>query len=234
MQKARQERYALMAEYCLKHNIPTLFIAHHQGDQAETFLMRLAKGSGLDGLAGMTDLRSYDENVQIARPFLNQPKQALIDYCTQYKIGFANDPSNENTNYLRPRLRHSMKVLEQEGLTHERLSTLTRRLNRARTALEELAYQAYEKAIISKSDNDILLNFEVLQKQQEEIYFRILSYAIADLNPSQQYNVRMDKLENLFEDIWYNFDIFKPRTLGGVVFALKDNNKVLYIKKECS
>jgi tRNA(Ile)-lysidine synthase len=238
MEKARQARYALIADYCKTHNIKTLFVGHHQDDQAETFLIRLAKGSGLDGLAGMEDLRNYDEGLEgglkIARPFLAVRKQEMVKYCEYHKIDIVQDSSNENVNYLRPRLRGSMQILHQEGLTVDRLSSLTRRLSRAKQALEIISQQAYEKALIKKTKQDALLDFEILKQHPEEISFRVLGQVVQNLRSQDlsAYNVRMEKLENLFEDMWYYSDDFKPRTLGGLVFALKNKNKTLYIKQE--
>ena len=232
MEQARNARYNLMAEHCHDHGIQTVFIAHHQDDQAETLLIRLAKGSGLDGLTGMSELRNHDDRLTLARPFLSCPKQVLVDYCTRHDVCFVQDPSNENTHYLRPRLRQSVEVLKEEGLTPERLSSLTRRLNRARQALEEISAKVYKDVLMQESKNDLMLNFETLKQHPEEIAFRIVKKAIEKVQDHNGYGVRMEKLENLFEEIWYNTDNFKPRTLGGLMFAMKDKNKILYMTKE--
>jgi len=232
MEEARDARYALMAEHCKAHNIKTLFVAHHQDDQAETFLIRLAKGSGLDGLAGMDEVRQYDDTVNMVRPFLSCLKQNLIDFCEVNNVDYIDDPSNENTQYLRPRLRKSMEVLNAEGLTSERLETLTRRLGRAREALEEISQSAYDQVLISQNEHDVLLNFTDLKAQPEEIAFRVVQRAVQNVRDKKDYGVRMDRLENLFESLWQDAENFKPRTLGGLIFALKDKNTALYIKKE--
>lgn len=232
MEQARNARYDLMSEYSQAHDIETLFVAHHQDDQAETFLIRLAKGSGLDGLTAMSGVRVCKDDIKIARPFLNLPKQDLIAFCEDNNVKFITDPSNENEKYLRPRLRQSMDILSEEGLSASRLSTLSRRLLRARNALEEISETEYHEAIQEKTEEHIVLNFERMQRQPEEIAFRIVQKAVKTIRNSDDYGVRMDRLENLFYSLWVGAENFKPRTLGGLIFALKDKNTALYIKKE--
>ena len=232
MEQARAARYDLMAQYCQAHQIQTLFVGHHQDDQAETFLIRLVKGSGLDGLAAMNDLRVYNDDVKIARPFLDLPKQDLVKFCEENDVKFITDPSNENEKYLRPRFRQSMDILTEEGLSVSRLVTLTRRLSRARNALEQISDVKYNEAFKEKSADHIVLNFEIMQNQPEEIAFRLLQKAVKELRGAEDYGVRMDRLENLFASLWTSSEGFKPRTLGGLIFALKDKKTALYIKKE--
>ena len=195
LEEARHARYNLMADYCLSHKIQTLFVAHHQEDQAETFLIRLSKGSGLDGLAAMGAVQKYNDNLNLARPFLNVVKQDLISYCENNSIDFVTDPSNKNMNYLRPRLRQSMLVLEEEGLSVKRLSTLARRLRRARSALEKISEKSYIQCLKSKTGMAIILDFKKLQLETEEIAFRVFQKAVSDKRGSEGYGVRMDRLE---------------------------------------
>ena len=232
LEVAREKRYALMANYCAKHDIKTLFVAHHQDDQMETFLIRLCKGSGLDGLASMANMHEYNPSLNIARPFLSLSKEALINYCTQHKIDVAQDPTNEDENYLRPRLRQSKEVFEQEGLNAKRITTLASRLSRARKALEGIANDAFKATQIQSQEDQIVFDFEKLNQHPEEIILRILKLSLENIVPKTNYGVRMDRLENLMHDMLHDTENFKPRTLGGCIFALKDKNKALYIRKE--
>lgn len=232
MEAARQARYDLMAQYCRRQNIQTLFVAHHQDDQMETFFIRLAKGSGLDGLAGMSALRLFDQNLKLGRPLLDYTKQDLIDYCDDNKILYVTDPSNKNKDYLRPRLREFMSSLEEEGLSVKRISTLTKRIGRARNALENISLNQYKNCLIQNDENKIILNFLMLSNETEEIAFRVVHLAVQNMRGQQEYNIRMDRLEDLFESLWNAPATFKPRTLGGLIFALKDKNSALYIERE--
>ncbi len=232
MEAARHARYQLMAEYCAEHNIQNIFVAHHQDDQAETFLIRLSKGSGLDGLACMDVVHPYNDTINIIRPFLNVPKKDLVSYCQEHDVPFVQDPSNENEKYLRPRLRGSMEILAQEGLSAKRLTTLTRRLRRGRQALSDITDQEYKDVVMSADEKAVLLDFNQLKQLPEEISLRIIQKSVRGFRGGTAYDVRMDRLEDLFESLWFDTDNFKPRTLGGLIFALQDKNSALYISKE--
>jgi tRNA(Ile)-lysidine synthase len=233
MEAARSARYELMAEYCSQHDIEHLAVAHHQDDQAETFLIRLAKGSGLDGLSAMQDIRDLNENLKILRPFLTVTKEELIKYCDDHKIPYVHDPSNDNDDYLRPRLRQSMDVLAEEGLTSKRLATTANRIGRARQALEEIADNAFQACLLEKDDNHHAFDWNKLKACPEEIVFRVVQSAMENQRVEADYNIRMDRLENLFESLWLNTENFKPRTLGGFKISIKNQPQLmLMIEKE--
>ena len=231
MEAAREARYALMAEYCKQHDVKTIFVAHHQDDQAETFLIRLAKGSGLDGLAAMGATHIYND-LQIARPLLDVSKEEIIGYCKQNDIPYIDDPSNRNEDYMRPRLRQSMEVLGEEGLTSKRLAMTAKRLGRARKALEDITNQVCNSCIREESPNHVIIDFDILRKQPEEIGLRVVQKLLEKMRTQAPYNVRMEKLEELFESLWCKPETFKPRTLGGYIFSLKEKQSRLHIKQE--
>lgn len=230
MEKARHARYELLSDYCENNNIQYLFVAHHQDDQAETFLIRLAKGSGLDGLSAMATISDYKGTMQVCRPFLSVSKDGLIAYCQENNIPYIDDPSNKSDLFLRPRLRKSMAVLEEEGLTPKRLATTAKRIERARHALEILTTKLYEEAILESTDEQQVLNLNVLKAYPEELVLRVLQRVLRDFRKQETYDVRMERLEDLFDNLWHNTDSFKPRTLGGAKFSI--SNTQLLIARE--
>ncbi len=234
MERARAARYELMAEHCRMHDIPFLFLAHHQDDQAETFLIRLSKGSGLDGLSSMGEARCYDEALILLRPLLAYSKEDLLHYCKTHDIPYVNDPSNKNKEYMRPRLRASMIILGEEGLTSKRLARTAKRLARARKALEQISLNLYDQCLKEQEETKIIFDFVELKKNPEEIALRVVQKALESMRPNADYGVRMERLEELFAALWQRPESFKPRTLGGCVFALKDKNTALWIEKEHS
>lgn len=134
-QQARIARYELLCGECKQHKINYLFLGHHADDQAETVLMRIIKGSGIDGLSGMPKSRMFD-GIKILRPFLPLAKQRLVDTCHSNTWGYFNDPSNDSAAYLRGRLRQLAAPLAQEGMTTASLYELGRSAGLARAALE--------------------------------------------------------------------------------------------------
>ncbi len=108
MNEARNNRYNLLTDFCIKNNILHLFIAHHKDDNLETFLNRKIAGSDFYGLKSMSELSFYNR-VNIIRPLLNFSKEILLDYNKKNKIEYINDPSNFNLDYTRPTIRNFLK-----------------------------------------------------------------------------------------------------------------------------
>lgn len=109
--KARQARYELMTNWCIEHNYPLMFIAHHLCDQAETFLMRLQRGSGVDGLAAMSEITERN-GIKLLRPLLSFEPQLLKDYLKSLNVAWKEDASNQCDDYLRVRIRKMLPELE--------------------------------------------------------------------------------------------------------------------------
>ncbi|MCH9806588.1 MAG: tRNA lysidine(34) synthetase TilS [Alphaproteobacteria bacterium] len=128
-----------------------LVMAHHLDDQAETVLMRLARGSGLAGLGGMrpeqvlslpaNHKRDYAISRTLRRPFLSVPKARLVSSLDACAIGWKSDPSNDDASYERVRVRQALDEMESLGLKREMIALSARRLRDADTALKRLANQ---------------------------------------------------------------------------------------------
>jgi tRNA(Ile)-lysidine synthase len=134
---ARAARYRLLAQAARAHGATHVLTAHTRDDQAETLLMRMVRGSGIAGLAAMAR-ESEREGVVLARPFLSVSKSQLIATLKKAKIDFADDPTNRDTRFTRPRLRTLMPVLAAEGGDVRNLARLASRLARANAAVEVL------------------------------------------------------------------------------------------------
>lgn len=230
-EEARHARYGLMAAHCSEHGLRYLFLGHHMDDQAETFLFRLAKGSGLDGLASIQGVQEYSNELTLVRPLLDFPKKDLIKFCQEHAIDFVVDPSNTSEEFARVRLRKSAEILAEEGLTAKRLSVTARRISRARNALESLTEQAFEATVLENNSNRIVYSLPVFRDAVEEIGFRLILKAIKVLKPDQMYLPRMEKIEILFADL-VNSAEFRKRTLGGLIFERRDKKGCIVIERE--
>jgi tRNA(Ile)-lysidine synthase len=109
-ERAREKRYDLLKAWCLEHEYEFLFLGHHQGDQNETYCMRLRQNSGLLGLACM---RSFSKNqaLTLVRPFLEISKEQLQETLKDLQIEWAEDPSNQNRAFERVFWRQSLGEL---------------------------------------------------------------------------------------------------------------------------
>ena len=149
---ARDARYRLLNERLARESATprALLTAHTQDDQAETFLMRLARGSGLEGLAAMKRARSLSQNTTLIRPFLAIAKARLKATLRALGQTWINDPTNADPAYERPRLRQSEPIRASAGLTNAALSLTASRLARANAALE-VATDALESSAVTQN-----------------------------------------------------------------------------------
>lgn len=135
---ARAARYLLLAKAARAAGASHIVTAHTRDDQAETLLMRLLRGSGITGLSAMARLSERD-GVMLARPLLDVSKSQLIATLNKANVRFADDPTNRDTAFTRPRLRALLPLLAEEGGDARALARLASRLARANTAVEVLA-----------------------------------------------------------------------------------------------
>jgi tRNA(Ile)-lysidine synthase len=135
---ARAERYRLLGEAARSMGATHILTAHTRDDQAETLLMRLLRGSGIAGLSAMARETDRD-GVILARPLLAIPKSRLIATLDKAGVAYADDPTNRDTAFTRPRLRTLLPLLAAEGGDAHGLARLAARLARANAAVEVLA-----------------------------------------------------------------------------------------------
>ncbi len=231
-EQARQDRYALLADYCARTGITHLFTAHHRDDQVETLLFRLAKGSGLDGLAAMRPVTAYDDQLTIIRPLLEADKESLLSYCAAHDIAFVQDPSNDDDRFARARLRRSAGILAAEGLTAKRLAVTAARLGRARDALDHYAATAFAAHLQQKEPGRIVFNLAELRDEPAETRLRVLLRAVDRLGGGAGgYGPRREKMENLATVLFTAAD-FKTRSLGGCLFSRDDRKGLIVIETE--
>ena len=119
---ARDKRYLLLANECKKNDIKNLLLGHHLDDLSENFLIRIVRGSGLNGLISFNKKTKYkDQKIDILRPLLDIEKSSLIYIASKVFNFFIKDPSNINVDFKRTRIRNLLKSLEKEGLDKQKL-----------------------------------------------------------------------------------------------------------------
>ena len=176
---ARAARYRLLAQAARSNGATHILTAHTRDDQAETLLMRMLRGSGIAGLAAMTRV-SEREGLWLARPLLDVSKAQLVATLNRARINFADDPTNRDVSYTRPRLRALMPALAEEGGDSKNLARLAARLARANAALEVLADGA-ERYLALRDRNDAArfgFDAAAFAGLAEEIRLRLLKRAI--------------------------------------------------------
>ena len=209
--RARRARYDLMAAYCTAHGIPALVTAHHLDDQAETFLMRLKRGSGLDGLAAIPEHGTW-AGMTLLRPLLDVSKARLIATVEAAGLAYITDPSNADTRFERGRLREAAAELARLGLTAEAIARSARRLRRARSALEAAADRFLAEHGERSAAGFASVSCAALRAGPQEVSLRALARLIATVGGTAE-PVRLVKLEALYAAL--SADPGKGHTLGG-------------------
>jgi tRNA(Ile)-lysidine synthase len=219
---ARAARYNLLAQAARTNGATHILTAHTRDDQAETLLMRMLRGSGIAGLAAMARV-SEREGLWLARPLLDISKAQLVATLNKAKIGFADDPTNRDVNFTRPRLRALMPALAEEGGDSKNLARLAARLARANAALEVLADGAERYLALSTGTDAARFGFDAVAFAglTEEIRLRLLKRAIDRVGHEGQ--AELGKLEALLAGLDEAIAAGRPRlktTLAGAVVSL--------------
>lgn len=227
-ERAREARYALLGGLLrqLETDTAALVTAHTADDQSETVLMRLARGSGIDGLAAMAPCRPLgrDEPFDLVRPFLTVRKSRLVDALRAAGIAWFEDPSNASADFERVRLRAASDSLAAIGLTPEMLSLSAERIGRARQALDVMTTAAEARGLKTNGGAYGSLDRQVLVQEPTEVRVRLLTRLLGRFGGTAP-RARLVKIERLAERVAGETGL--TATLGGcVVTAVGDQVKV--------
>jgi tRNA(Ile)-lysidine synthase len=181
-------------------------------DQAETVLLRLARGSGVNGLAAMADVTEL-RGLRLVRPLLGISRARILATLAAFGQPWIEDPSNADLRFVRARLRKAKAVLLDAGLTPERLAATAKRMARARAALETHTAALLDKCAEPHRAGFCTLDVQALTAAPEEIGLRALARIIMavgglDLTP------RLDRLERLYVRLCTQ-KLGRGTTLGG-------------------
>lgn len=217
---ARDARYRLLAELAGRPGTPrpvAVVTAHTEDDQAETLLMRLARGSGLDGLAGMSPSRFLDRDAdcRLVRPLLGVPGARLETTLKAAGLSWLEDPSNDCDRFERVRVRKAAAALAGLGLAQDKIALSARRLERARAALDDAAAALQTAAGLDLHGGIYAsLDAKAFLGAPEEVRLRLIARLIAAFGGRSE-PVRLAKLESLL----FRLDEpdFPATTLGGAL-----------------
>lgn len=190
--QARRARYRLIADWARQHGIATVALAHTEDDQAETVLMRLARGAGVDGLSGMQPRRD-DGGVVWLRPLLEVSRAELRAYLTRQGQGWCEDPSNQDRRFDRIKARDALQQLAPLGITALTLATVAANMSSARAALEVQTLQA-AREICTVDRGDVVIDRAGLAQLPSEISRRLVQHALIWIS-SADYGPRAPALE---------------------------------------
>lgn len=180
---ARRARYALMSAWARDAGVQTVALGHTADDQAETVLMRLARGSGVDGLTAMVPRRIQQGLVWI-RPLLETRREVLRDYLRKQEISWCEDPSNQDSRYERVRVREALKQLAPLGIDTESLGQVAFNMSRARDALDWQSFLVAREMVQVRA-GAIAIDWRGYRTLPDEIARRLLVNALKWIGGSE-------------------------------------------------
>ena len=225
--KARNVRYDIIKNFCIKNSIKVILTGHNLEDQVETFLIRLSRGSGLKGLSAMKPLSKINSQVSLFRPLLDAQKQSLEKISKNIFGTYLKDPSNKNKKYLRSKIRNLKKPLEKSGIKYEKIFKSIQNLSQSKITLEQHLNKIFKKLII-KANNEIFINFKNYKDLNMDTKIALINHSVKQLK-SNYYDLRSKKVENLISSL--DKKGFKNSTLGGCIFFKKGEYLRLKVEK---
>ena len=225
---ARNKRYALLKNACKKNDIKHLLIGHHIDDLYENFFIRLLRGSGLKGLSSFGEpIEEEENNITILRPLIKFEKKHLIYISKNVFKFFIEDPSNQNLNFQRSRIRKLIFDLNKEGLDKKKLDLTIRNLKSSNNSINfYVTKNIQENAKFIKQENTYILN-KFFFNQSQEVIFRSFSTVLKKIS-SRYYPPRGKSITDLILKI--NSTKYKKFTLGGC-YVEKINETILITKE---
>ena len=226
---ARKKRFSLLIKECKKNNINNLLLGHHLDDLAENFLIRIVRGSGLNGLVSLdTKTKFTNHNFNIMRPLLSFKKKDLIYISKKVFNFYVKDPSNLNEDYKRTRIRNLLQSLENEGLDNKKLiSTIDNLKDSNKTIKFYVEKNLLKNSFFSKKKETFILKKDFFD-QPHEVVFRSLTKIVQEIG-KKYYPVRGKSIDNLIEVI--NTKSFSRVTLGGCFIDRVNQTVLIYREK---
>lgn len=210
-ESARKARYGLLTKWCQAHQISTLLLGHHQQDQEETFWLRLAAGSGLDGLSGMKK-RILRDGIIFLRPLLDFPKERLEETLLEKNQEWIEDPSNQNSRFFRGRLR---SFFSEEGLSSFRLSQVMKKFQVDTDYIQQSVKQAIKDRVQLHEEGYVTVKKDSFNELHPAIGKRLISFLVQWFsNPA--YAPRESKVMGILGKIKEGH----PFTAGGIYWTI--------------
>ena len=174
---ARQARYRLIGDAMREDGAGRLLTAHHRTDQAETVLMRLAHGSGLEGLRGMDALADV-EGVPVFRPLLHVPPELLRELVAGADLTPVADPSNADRHYERVRWRQTLPALAGLGLDAQAIARFARRAGEADDAVAAWADEQFAALVEIDPFGALSLSASAFLRLPRAVGIKLLARAV--------------------------------------------------------
>ena len=232
----RNERYKAFEEIKIKDKYNKIAVAHNANDQAETILMRIMRGTGLEGLTGIKPQREGG----IIRPILCLNRQEIEDYCEYNGLNPRIDASNYDRHYSRNRVRLDILPYMRDNFNKDIIDTLNRMtllLQKDNEFIEEYSKKCYN-IYCKKHNNKLEILKELFEKEMESIITRVVIIAFKEISKSYQ-NFEMKHIYEIVnlasretgKKINLTNNIICENLYGNIVLSKNDNKYYNYCVK---
>lgn len=217
MEYARNNRFEGLISFCKKNNILHLFLGHHLDDNIETYLIRKINGSNFEGLSAMDEI-TYLNNIQILRPLIKINKKSILTFNKNNKIVYINDPSNNDTNFTRVKVRKFLQNNKYKTLAKKDFVNIKTELPHYKKMIWELMMTT----LIDVGPKTIKVNTNKLLKLDDLILEKIILLFLKFFS-NQKYKARSIKINRFMKDL--KKSSFKIFNLSGI--TIKKNDEIL-------
>ena len=220
-QNARDLRYEYMGNYCKEKRINNLLVGHHKNDQAETVMLRILRGSGVDGLSAM-DTVSNKNGVCILRPMLSFSRADIEKYMKSQNWQWVEDPSNHDEDkFERVRIRKLLAEYAGKDDLVSRLCLLSNNMRRTKTFIKKVEQETISNICKFSLLGDVSFNKHDFIQLDEEIALRVLRELLIKIS-GNSYVPRLNSLQQLYSKMIAGN--FNNTTLSGCEVILKGNS----------
>jgi tRNA(Ile)-lysidine synthase len=195
----REARYNLLSDFCLKNKIKFLFLGHHIGDVAENFLIRLFRGSGLDGLSTIAQTLERD-GVTLVRPLLEVNKDELKDFLRAKKMSWFEDETNADEKFLRNKIRKFLSEFPEKNFIEKRIKNAADEISKMRDLFNDKMQIEVAEIVEERADGAFLINLEKFKKTEEKIALKMLALLLMKVG-KKKYKPRLENLKNFYRAV---------------------------------
>ncbi len=228
--QARRARRRLIADWAAGQGVGTVLLGHTADDQAETFLMRLARGSGLYGLGAIAPV-SHAHGINWRRPLLQLRRAALRDDLTARGLTWIEDPSNLDESFTRVQIRQALPGLAPLGLTVERLAETAAQLRRASEVVADAVASLARTAAQAHPAGYVTLDRAACAAARPELRLRLLAEALRWVSGAS-YTPRLAPLEAVADWAFASTADGPRRTLHGCLLERADDEVLILREPE--
>ena len=223
---ARDRRYQILSDFSKKNGIKALVTAHHKDDQIETFLIRLSRGSGVEGLSSMSEISKLNGGIKLLRPFLKFTKEDLKSITKKFFNKIIKDPSNKNKKFLRTNIRELTRILKSKGIDPNQIFRSIENISSTKIAINFYVKQSLKKFVKFRK-KETIFDLSMFQKEPVDVKFKIINTIVKN-RTAKYYPPRAKKVLNLINR--FKSKSTQKSTLGGCIFEKRKN--FVHVTKE--